>query len=333
MKKILFTGLSTILFICFTSACSSFSPQPSPTPTALPTLTRTSTLTYTPTLTPSITPTPSLTPTVTITHTPTPLPPLGESGNPIIIALVPGSPELNQESVQQLSMLINLQTEEDVRLILVKDYAEVKENLCSGNIHGGILDTQTYLEAQAEGCALVAFISEINGSGYNRSQFLANSQSGINSLNNLQGNSLCRSQTTGWETWLLPSEFLQSRGYDLKTDFTYIDKEDDLGVLEGLTKAECQLGITRDGFLEANPDYSGKINIIGESAPSPNPNISFHPDVPGKIEIAMINVTFLLRRYTDENGKLIKRLYGWDDLIYTDNTFYNPMWEELTPQP
>ena len=293
----------------------------------------TGTLTPSATITASITPSPSITPTATITFTPTPLPPLGQPGNPITIALVPGSPDLTQESITQLSMLIDLQTEESVLLILVQDYQEVKEMLCRQEIQAGILDTQTYLEAYAEGCAAVAFISEIDGKNTKRSQFLTYQQSGISSFDGLNAKSICRSQADSWDTWLLPAETLKLKGYDPQKDFSFVQKENDQTVLEGLLDHECDLGITRGGSLETNPDLADSLKLIGESPPIPNPNISFHPEVPNKTEIAMINVIFVLRRYSDQGQKLIYRMYGWDDLVYTDNSFYNLMWQELTPQP
>ncbi len=271
-------------------------------------------------------PTETPSPTYTITPSPTITPPLGESGNPITIALAPGSVKLTELDLLGIAAVINEETGANVQLVQTESYADAGQMLCAQEAEAAILDTSTYLYIHAAGCAEAFFISRSNRSNSTNGQILAGSASGVNSLDDMVGHTFCRLSDRDLVSWLIPNAMLCSMGLDPLRDLEAIHDLPDAGeIVQSIYTGQCAAGVVDpevfQDFQSALEEVKDGVSIIGQTLPIPYENVSFLPNLPEEIQDGLVRAMTYLSFYN--GGQTVKQIYGWDNLVRIDDGYYD----------
>ena len=89
---------------------------------------------------------------------------------------------------------------------------------------------------------------------------------------------------------------------------------------------DCDAGSTfvdaRGNIEEDFPDVKDVVAVLTESAPIPNDNISFGPDVDADTRAALVDF-FIGLTQTDEGLELLNEVYSWSGMEVVGDDFYD----------
>lgn len=320
-----FVIILSILLTSCTPASTIMTHTPVPLPTSSPE--------HTPTFLPSETaehsatapPTETLEPTGTFS--PTALPPLGEPGNPLTIVILPGEQALTQIDLVGISSLIMEEVGASVALVQAASAAEAGQMLCNGDAEAAVLDTPTYLQVHALGCAEAFLSARSDRSNHLFGQIVANASSGISSIADLSGKRFCRTSEQDFLNWVVPAAMMSASGLQPELDLAeIIDLGDDLAVIRSIYAGECDAGAVnldaREALLEEITDVMDTVEQV-ETYQMPRENISFVPGLSQEFQDGLIRGFLYLSTYL--GGQAIQTLYGWDSLLRIDNSYYKDL--------
>ena len=197
----------------------------------------------------------------------------------------------------------------------------------------GALNTFNYVLANARGCAEVAVASSRFGSTFYSGQLITRADSGIETVADLAGKTFCRPDPTSTSGWVIPSIAMQANGVNPETDLAEIvDAGGHDAVVIAVYNGDCDAGSTfvdaRGNVAEEYPDVNDVVVVIEESAPIPNDNISFVPDVNEGIRDAIITV-FLDLASTEEGLEILNSVYSWSGMEVVGDDFYDGFRQQL----
>jgi phosphonate transport system substrate-binding protein len=261
-------------------------------------------------------------------------PALGTEENPLVWVLVPSQDtEAVLAGAEEIAQAIEDATGLVVVPLVTTDFTGAVEAMCSGEAQMGALNTFNYVLAHARDCANVAVASSRFGTTYYSGQVITRADSGITSIADLAGKTFCRPDPTSTSGWIIPSIAMQAEGIDPATDLAeVVDANGHDGVVIAVYNGDCDAGSTfvdaRSNVEEQFPDVMDVVVVIAESAPIPNDNISFHPDVDQATVDAIVAV-FLDLASTDDGLAVLNSVYSWDGMEVVDDTFYDGFRQQL----
>ena len=217
--------------------------------------------------------------------------------------------------------------------LVTTDYTGAVEAMCNGEAQMGALNTFNYVLANERGCANVAVASVRFGSTFYSGQIVTRVDSGITSVADLAGKTFCRPDPTSTSGWVIPSIAMRAEGLDPENDLAEIvDAGGHDGVIIAVYNGDCDAGASfvdaRSIVEEEFPDVKDQVVVIAESAPIPNDNISFTPDVPPETRDAIVQV-FLDLASTDEGLEVLNSVYSWSGMEVVKDTFYDGFRQQL----
>jgi phosphonate transport system substrate-binding protein len=333
-------------------ATATDTPEASETASDTPEPTATDTPTPTNTPTPSETPEPTSTYTRTPTYTPRPSPTrrptatataseensavdesLGTGSNPITLLFITFSENVGevQGAAEELANVLIELTGYSFEAEPANDFAEVIRAMCDGEAEIGALNTFSYLLANEEECAEVGVIGTRFGSPFYSGQIITRADSGIESMEDLEGWAFCRPDPLSISGWIIPSIAMMAAGVDLDS-LEIIDAGGHDGVVTAVYNGGCLAGATfvdaRLNVEEEFPDVMEKVVVLMESAPIPNDTLAYAPSLSTETKQA---ITDALVAIANDEGKrdLLEQVYGWSGLIPAEDAFYNDFRDEL----
>lgn len=261
-------------------------------------------------------------------------PELGTEDNPIKWVLVPSQDaEVVLSGAEEITAAIEEETGLIVEAYITTDFSAAVEAMCSGEAHMGALNTFNYVLAKEKGCAEVALVSVRYGSNFYSGQVVTRADSGIESIEDLEGKSFCRPDPTSTSGWIIPSIAMQAAGIDPDNDLTeIIDTGGHDGVIISVYNGDCDAGSSfvdaRSNVEEEYPDVKDVVVVIAESPPIPNDTLSFSPDLDAEIRDQVVDA-FLDLASTDEGLEILGTVYSWSGLEKVEDSFYDGFRQQL----
>jgi len=261
---------------------------------------------------------------------------LGTEENPIIWAVVPsGETERVVTGFEEVAAMIFDETGLVVQPLVATEYAGVIEALCADppKAHMASLATFSYILASEKGCADVALVSVRFGSPVYNGQIFVREDSGINSVADLAGKSVCRPDPLSTSGWIIPSITLKAAGIDPDTDLSQVvDAGSHDASVAGVYNGDCDAGTSyvdaRGTIEEDYPDVMDVIKVIEVSADIPNDGVQFvtgfDPEVRAQIVTALLAIAD-----TEAGQEALDTAYSWNALEEHDDTFYDPFRQVL----
>jgi phosphonate transport system substrate-binding protein len=255
---------------------------------------------------------------------------LGTEKNPIIWAVVPsGETERVVTGFEEVAKMIFDETGLVIEPFVATEYAGVIEAMCSDppKAHMASLATFSYILGSDRGCADVALVSVRYGSPVYNGQIFVRADSGINSISDLAGKTVCRPDPLSTSGWIIPSITLKAAGIDPDTDLAQIvDAGSHDASVAGVYNGDCDAGTSyvdaRGTIEEDYPDVMDVIKVIEISADIPNDGVQFVTGFDSELR-AQIVAALLAIAATEEGQAALDTAYSWNALEEHDDTFYD----------
>jgi phosphonate transport system substrate-binding protein len=253
-------------------------------------------------------------------------PELGTEENPLIWAFVPsGETERVSAGAEAVADLIYEETGLVIDTFVATEYAGVIEAMCSDppKAQIGSLATFAYILAADRGCAEAELVSVRYGSAVYNGQIFVRADSGIESLEELDGKTFCRPDALSTSGWVIPSIDLKAAGVTVET----VDAGSHDASVAGVYNGDCVAGSSyvdaRSTIEEEHPDVMEVIKVIHQSVDIPNDGVQYVPSLPREMR-DQINNALLAIAETEEGQAALDEAYSWTALAFHDDTFYDP---------
>ncbi len=261
---------------------------------------------------------------------------LGTEENPIVWAFVPsGDTQEIAAGGQAVADMIFDMTGLVVEASVATEYAGVIEALQSDppSAHMASLATFAYVVAADRGVAESELVAVRFGRPFYDGQIIANVDSGISELSDLEDKSFARPDPLSTSGWIIPSLTMRAAGLNPDTDLSQIvDAGGHTGVVTSVYNGDVDAGATyvdaRGEIEEDFPDVYDQVQVIEVSAPIPNDGVQFHPSISEEMREEII--TALLEIAEDEEGaEALEQAYSWQGLERHGDDFYDPFRQVL----
>lgn len=261
---------------------------------------------------------------------------LGTEENPIVWAFVPsGDTQEIAAGGQAVADMIFDMTGLVVEASVATEYAGVIEALQSDppSAHMASLATFAYVVAADRGVAESELVAVRFGRPFYDGQIIANADSGISELSDLEDKSFARPDPLSTSGWIIPSLTMRAAGLNPDTDLTQIvDAGGHTGVVTSVYNGDVDAGATyvdaRGEIEEDFPDVYEQVQVIEVSAPIPNDGVQFHPSISEEMREEIIAA--LLEIAEDEEGaEALEQAYSWQGLERHGDDFYDPFRQVL----
>ena len=251
---------------------------------------------------------------------------LGTSKNPIRMMFVPsGDAQVIVKGGQEVAKLLQKETGLHFKTSVATSYAAVIEAMGAGKVDIGWLATFSYVLAKNKYDVELLLVVQRFGSPFYRGQIMVRTDSGINSLDNLQGKRFAFVDPASTSGHFYPKTLLLSKGLDPKTFFSKtIFAGSHNAVVLSIYKGEVDGGAAYDGsraaVAKSYPDVFDKIKVLAYTKEIPNDTVSVRKELPADLKVRLRNG---LKKISDspEGSKVLKRLYGISGLMDLDGLF------------
>ncbi len=255
-------------------------------------------------------------------------PPLGTKDNPIVVAFVP-SAEAEEviASAEDFMKLLSEKTGYAFKATVPTSYSAAIEAMCTGKAHMGTLATFAYILAHEKCGVDVALVAVRYGSPYYTGQIIAGADTGIKSIADLKGKTMCWVDAASTSGYIIPRIMLKAAGVDPDADLgQQIEVGSHDGVALAVYKGDCDAGATyvdaRERIEDEFPDVKEKTVVIATSPPIPNDGLQFIKDFPPDMREKIVKA-FLEIMQTEEGKEAMGKAYGWQAVVEKDDSFYD----------
>lgn len=285
--------------------------------------------------TPTAAPPPTAAPTEPPAASPTPAAAeLGTKDNPIVMSFVPsGDTQEIIASGSEIAKMITERTGLEVVANVATSYAAVVEAMCAGNAPIGWLNTFSYILAN-ERCGVDVSLATVRrGRPYYTGQIIANVDSGIDSLEDLEGKVMCWVDPLSTSGYIIPRIMVAAAGVDPDKGLAKaVEAGSHPNVVIAVYKGDCDAGATfvdaRTTVTDQFPDVNEKVKVVAESPKIPNDTVSFAADVPADVREKIVSA--LLEIAETEDGKAaLKQVYEIEGFTAVDDSFYDEFRTQL----
>ncbi len=257
-------------------------------------------------------------------------PELGSEENPIIWSFVPsGEMERVAGGAQAVADLLHDETGYFFDTNVATEYAGVIEALASDppGAHMASLATFAYVMAAERGVAEAALVSVRFGSPTYNGQLIAGADTGIETVEDLEGHTFARPDPLSTSGWIIPMLTMRAAGINPETDLEQIvDAGSHDSVAAAVYNGEVDAGATyvdaRTQIEDQHPDVMDKVIVIEVTADIPNDGVQFHPSVSQQMRDRIVDGLLAIAG-TDEGKEALKTAYSWTDLEKHGDDFYD----------
>ncbi|MBN2504202.1 MAG: phosphate/phosphite/phosphonate ABC transporter substrate-binding protein [Bacilli bacterium] len=222
-----------------------------------------------------------------------------------------------------LEALLEVQMEMDVNVTIATTYNALIEGMKAGQIHVGLLATTAYVLAHDEGAADVILKSlrydvDDNGqklydsplvSGY-KSQLVAHVDSGIDSVEDLEGKTIAIASFTSTSGFVWPANLLADHGLDPETDVTWLNTGGHDKAIEAVINGQADAAFT---FKDARSivdyeDVYDEVIFITDTTIIPNDTIAVVPNLDPEI-VQAVKDAFLAIAASEASRAIVRAIY------------------------
>jgi len=265
---------------------------------------------------------------------------LGSKQNPIKMFFVP-SMEAGKvvQSGEAIAGFLRKETGYQFKVAVPTSYAAVIEALGTYQADIAWLPTYAYVLAKQKYDAQVELMTVRNGLTKYRGQFVARANSGIKTLNDINGKVVAYTDAASTSGYIYPSAVLKQKGITPK-DYFFAGGHPQamLAVYSGRADVACSYWSpadntgkpmdAREKLLDTYPDVFEKLSIIDYTDWIPNDTVTFRKGLPAELESQVLEA--LYRYAQSENGKkTLKTLYDIDGLERASDKDYDVVRQTL----
>ncbi|HBY95216.1 MAG TPA: hypothetical protein DEP84_14890, partial [Chloroflexi bacterium] len=259
---------------------------------------------------------------------------MGTKDTPIVMSFVPsGDTQEIIASGSEIAKMIEEKTGLSIMANVATSYAAVVEAMCAGNAPIGWLNTFSYILAHEKCGVDVALATVRFGNAYYTGQIIANKDSGIKTLADLKGKTMCWVDPLSTSGYIIPRIMLKAAGVDPDKDLAKaVEAGSHNNVVIAVYKGDCDAGATfvdaRSSVEKDFPDVKEKVEVIAESPKIPNDTVSFAKEVPPDVRDKVVNA--LLELSQEEKGKAaLQTVYEIEGFEKVDDSFYDEFRTQL----
>jgi phosphonate transport system substrate-binding protein len=260
---------------------------------------------------------------------------LGTKDNPIIMSFVPsGDTEEIIASGDAIAQMITDKTGLVVQANVGTDFAAVREAMGAGKAHIGWLNTFNYVLAHEKYGVDVALVTVRFGTNFYAGQIIVRADSGITSLADLKGKTMCWVDPNSTSGYIIPRIMLKANGVDPDKDFAKtVEAGSHNNVVAAVYNGDCDAGAcysdARSSIEKDYPDVKDVVTVLATTTEIPNDTVSFAKNVPADIRDQVTQA--LLDISASEDGQAaLNTLYSIDALEKTDDSFYDGFRADLS---
>jgi phosphonate transport system substrate-binding protein len=207
-----------------------------------------------------------------------------------------------------------------------QSFAEVREGLCSGQVDVGVLNTFYYLPVHDE-CGADASLTVVrSGSSAYKSQIIVRADSGITSVADLKGKTMCWVDPRSTSGYIVPRIMLLGSGIDPDADFsstveTGSHSHSVVSVYRGGCDAAGVYVDARSAVLDDLPDVMDVVTVLAISADVPNESFVFSREVPAEVRDKVVD-GLLAVAASDEGQGLLQQIFYAEGLTKVDDSLF-----------
>lgn len=284
---------------------------------------------------------------VTPAVTPT-LSPLGTLGNPIVLAIRPGSGAEAVEAAGRIAGQLSNLTGLTIVTGQVESTEYLIESLGEGTVHIAMLSPFAYLSAHEKGYADATLAGVMNGKMKFGAQFLVNTQlAGVNgykiyfdpelnvnlvepdvALAQFKGARPCWNDAYSPAGYILPLGVLNYQSIIVKPGgFLQGDPAVIRTIYQDTKGSLCEFGVSlidsRDDLTAELPDVYDKVLVVWRTEELiPTDGIAYGSNLPDELRYRITSAILVLAL---QNPTDVKTCFGVDNLQLVDDTFYNDL--------
>ncbi len=262
-------------------------------------------------------------------------PALGTPENPIIMQFVPSGD--TQEIIaggEQLAAMLKAKTGLEIKVNVGTNFAAVREAMGAGQVHIGWLNTFNYVLAHEKYGVDVALATVRFGTSTYKGQIIVRADSGITTLADLKGKSMCWVDVNSTSGYIIPRIMLKANGIDPDKDFSKtVESGSHNNVVTAVYNGDCDAGATysdaRSSIEKDFPDVKEKVVVLATTTDIPNDGVDFIKNMPKETRDKIVNALLEIAA-TDEGKAALKTIYSIDGLQAVDDSFYDPFRADLS---
>jgi phosphonate transport system substrate-binding protein len=260
---------------------------------------------------------------------------LGTEDNPIVWAFVPsGETQTVVTGAEEISALLTEETGLYFDVLVTTEYAGAVEAMCADPAEAqmGSLNTFSYILAN-ERCGVETELVAVRyGSPTYNGQIIANVNSGIQSLEDLEGKTFCRPDPLSTSGWIIPMLTMRAAGIDPDADIEVVDAGSHDAVVAAVYSGDCDAGATfvdaRGNIEEDSPDVMEVVQVIETTADIPNDGVQFFPGMDEELKSQIVDALVAISE-TEEGKEALDTAYSWAGLEQHGDDFYDPFRQVL----
>lgn len=264
---------------------------------------------------------------------------LGTKKNPIKMYFVPS---IEADKIitggKEVAEIIREKTGYHFHVAVPTSYASVIEAMGTKETDIAWLATFAYILANKKFDAEVALTVVRKGFDKYRGQFIARSDSNINTLEDINGKIIAYTDAASTSGYIYPSALLIEKGIQPdKYFFAGGHPQAVLAVYSGKADVGCAFWTpvneveghdARSTVIETHPDVMEKIKIIGFTEWIPNSTVTFRKDFPPEMKEKIINALLEFAN-DDKDRETLKSLLEIDNFIRASDKDYDSVREAM----
>jgi len=254
---------------------------------------------------------------------------LGSADRPLHMMFVPsGEAQVILQGGEDIARLLKKFTGLHFKTSIATSYAAVIEAMGAGKVDIGWLATFAYVLAREKYDVDLLLIVVRFGSPFYRGQIVVRADSGITTLEDLQGKRFAYVDPVSTSGHLYPKTLLMAKGLDPDRLFAHaVFAGSHNAVILSIMKGEVDAGATYDDARAAIakdfPEVYDRVRVIAYTKEIPNDTVTarknLDPELKKRIKEGLQHLA-----KTPEGSRLLKRLYGISGLMDFD-AFFDPV--------
>lgn len=254
---------------------------------------------------------------------------LGSADRPLHMMFVPsGEAQVILQGGEDIARLLKKFTGLHFKTSIATSYAAVIEAMGAGKVDIGWLATFAYVLAREKYDVDLLLIVVRFGSPFYRGQIVVRADSGITTLEDLQGKRFAYVDPVSTSGHLYPKTLLMAKGLDPDRLFAHaVFAGSHNAVILSIMKGEVDAGATYDDARAAIakdfPEVYDRVRVIAYTKEIPNDTVTARKNLDPELKKRITEGLQYLAK-TPEGSRLLKRLYGISGLMDFD-AFFDPV--------